>query len=215
MKIKSVISAINKHLTDVFNLFGGRSEEYMNALKQVRDNLPDNVLQQTQTQGLNYAYDTPREALKLSAGKKSQEILQNFEADLIKVRQEQKESGSAIVQAQKYIDDLAKDGLQFSRQRIKEKASGLYDFRNNVNDWYKDVDKSNLSEAEKSNFKEAYSELNGADPYEYAVLRQKIDENYNRLKPKLEEERRLRKAAEEEAQNAIESGMEIDPLSQI
>lgn len=215
MNIKTTISAINKHLEDIFNMFGGRSEEYMNALKQVRDNLPDSTLRQTQKQGLDYAYDTPREALKLSVSKKSQEILQNFEADLINLRSEQKESGSAIVQAQKYIEDLAKDGLQFSRQRIKEKASGVYDFRNNANDWYKEVDKSNLSEEEKSIFKDPYSDLNGADPYEYAVLRRKIADNYKRLKPKLDEENRLKKAAEEEAQKAIENGMEIDPLSQI
>lgn len=215
MNIKSTISAINKHLSDVFNMFGGQSEEYMNALSQVRKNLPDSVLQETHTQGLNYVYDNPRDALRLSIGKQSQEILRNFESDLVKIREEQKESGSAIMQAQKYIEELAKEGLKFSRKSIKEKASGIYYFRNNVNEWYKEVVESNLSEVEKSNFKEPYSELNGADPYEYGVLRRKIQENYFRLKPKLDDEKQLKKEAEEEAQNAIENGFEINPLSQI
>ena len=46
MNIKTTISAINKHLKETFDLFGGQSEEYARALNQVRDNLPNEVLQQ-------------------------------------------------------------------------------------------------------------------------------------------------------------------------
>ena len=218
MSIISTIRAINKHMEDLFNWFGGQSEEYMNAMRQVRENLPDNVLQNTQAQGLNYVYDNPTKPLKLSTGKASKEILQEFENDLQELRNEQKQSGTALEQAQKYIDELKKDGKAFSRTSIREAASGIYYFRNNVNDWYKDVDKSTaLTDEEKAYFKEAFSDLNGSDPYEYEILRQKIERNYNRLKPILDKEKeaKLKEEAEKEAENAITNGFEIDPLSQI
>ena len=213
MNIKSTISTINKHLKETFDLFGGQSEEYGRALRQVRDNLPDEVLQQTQRQGLNYAYDVPSEPLQISGGKQAQNILSNFENDLLQIRTEQKETGSALMQAQKYIDELKATGKQFSRQAIKEQASGIYNFRNNVNDWYSEIDKSaTLSEEEKSALKADYSELNGADDYEYGVLRRKIAENYERVKPRLDAEKAL-KQAENAAADAIASGVIIDPLT--
>lgn len=213
MNIKSTISAINKHLKETFDLFGGQSEEYARALNQVRDNLPNEVLQQTQRQGLNYAYDMPSKPLQISGGKQAQNILSNFENDLQQIRTEQKETGSALMQAQKYINELKSKGQQFSRKSIREQASGIYNFRNNVNDWYKDIDKSNvLSEEEKSTLKADYSELNGADDYDYSVLRRKIAENYERVKPRLDAEKAL-KQAENAAADAIASGVLIDPLT--
>lgn len=215
MNIKSTISAINKHLKETFDLFGGQSEEYARALRQIRDNLPDEVLQQTQRQGLNYAYDVPSKPLQISGGKQSQSILSNFQNDLQQIRTEQKETGSALMQAQKYIDELKSTGKQFSRQAIKEQASGIYNFRNNVNDWYNDIDKSTaLSEEEKSALKADYSELNGADDYEYSVLRRKISEKYNKIKPRLQAEKDMQKA-EQAANEAIENGELIDPLTLI
>ena len=207
-------------MEDLFNWFGGQSEEYMNAMRQVRKNLPDNVLQNTQAQGLNYVYDNPTKPLKLSTGKASKEILQEFESDLQELRSEQKHSGTALEQAQKYIDELKKDGKEFSRKSIREAASGIYYFRNNVNEWYKDVDVSTtLTDEEKSYFKEAFSDLNGSDPYEYEILRRKIERNYNRLKTKLDKEKNdileEEEEAEKEAENAILNGFEIDPLTQI
>lgn len=185
MNVKSQITAINRHLERVFNMFGGQSDEYMKALKQVRDNIPDNVLQQTHTRGVNYAYDIPTEPLKISVGKSAQTILSNFENDIKQIRSEQKQTGTALEQAQKYIVELKKEGKQFSIANIKKTASGIYYFRNNVNDWYKAIDKSNLSETEKSVLKESYSELNGSDPIEYARLRKKIQADYNRVKDRL------------------------------
>lgn len=215
MNIKSTISAINKHLKETFDLFGGQSEEYARALRQVRDNLPDEVLQQTQRQGLNYAYDVPSKPLQISGGKQSQSVLSNFQNDLQQIRTEQKETGSALMQAQKYIDELKATGKQFSRKAIKEQASGIYNFRNNVNDWYSDIDKSSaLSEEEKSALKADYSELNGADDYEYSVLRRKITEKYNKVKPRLQAEKDLQQA-ENAAAETIENGELVDPLTLI
>ena len=215
MNIKSTISAINKHLKETFDLFGGQSEEYARALNQVRDNLPDEVLQQTHRQGLNYAYDMPSKPLQISGGKQAQNILSNFENDLQQIRAEQKETGSALMQAQKYINELKSNGKQFSRKAIREQASGIYNFRNNVNDWYADIDKSTvLSEEEKSALKADYSELNGADDYEYSVLRRKISENYERVKPRLQAEKEL-KQAEQAATEAAASGQLVNPLTLI
>ena len=184
--ISSTIKAINKQIKEVFDLFGGQSEEYMNALKQVREEIPDEVLQQTQRQGLNYVYDMPSKPLQISTGKNAQNILSNFETELKTVRNAQKETGSALMQAQKYINELKQKGKGFSRDTIKKQASGIYYFRNNVNDWYAAIkDSKALSEEEKSILKEPYSELNGSDDYEYAVLRRKIKEQYDNIKDKL------------------------------
>ena len=215
MNIKSTISAINKHLKETFDLFGGQSEEYARALNQVRDNLPDEVLQQTQRQGLNYAYDMPSKPLQISGGKQAQNILSNFENDLQQIRNEQKNIGSALMQAQKYINDLKSIGKQFLRKAIREQASGIYYFRNNVNDWYNDINNLvGLSEEEKSAIKADYSELNGSDDYEYAVLRRKITEKYNKVKPLIEAEKDLQQA-EQIADETIETGLNIDPLTLI
>ena len=209
MNIKTTINAINKQLKEVFDLFGGQSEEYMNALKQVRDNIPDEVLQKTSRQGLNYAYDMPSKPLQLSAGKEAQNIFSNFQSDLQALRENQKASGSALMQAQKYINDLKQQGKQFSRKAIKEKASGIYHFRNNANNWYEDIMKSAaISEEEKSLIKADYSELNGSDDYEYGVLRQKIEKNYNRLRPKIEQG----KQQEHEQTNDEELPEDVKPI---
>lgn len=190
MNISLTIKAINKQLKETFDLFGGQSEEYMNALKQVRDNLPDEVLQQTQRQGLNYAYDMPSKPLQISGGKEARNILSNFETDLQNIRSAQKETGSALMQAQKYINELKQKGKEFSKAEIKKQASGIYHFRNNVNNWYEEImNSAAISEEEKSIIKSDYSELNGADDYEYSVLRRKIEQNYNKVKPLIEAEK--------------------------
>lgn len=203
MNISSTIKAINKQLKETFDLFGGQSEEYMNALKQVRDNLPDEVLQQTQRQGLNYAYDMPTKPLQISGGKEARNILSNFETDLQNIRSAQKETGSALMQAQKYINELKQKGKEFSKAEIKKQASGIYHFRNNVNNWYEEImNSAAISEEEKSIIKSDYSELNGADDYEYSVLRRKIEQNYNKVKPLIEAEK---------AKNTIENIQEELP----
>lgn len=157
---KSLITGINKHLKDVFEMFGGQSNEYNKALQQVRSQLSENILQQTARQGLDYKADKPDKPLQLSVGKKSQDILANFETEVKNVRQLEKETGSALMQAQKYIDELKLKGKQFNLQEIKNIASAEYDFSNNSNEWYKSLTESEyLSDDEKQEVKEIYSEV--------------------------------------------------------
>ena len=158
---KSIVNSINKHLKSVFDMFGGQSSEYHQALQQVKEQLSENVLQQTARQGLDFNADTPTKPLQLSVGKKSNEILSNFETELKNIRQSEKESGSALEQAQKYIDELKAIGKEFNLQNIHKYAQTNYDFDNNSNDWYKTLtDSKHLSDSEKEEVREIYSEVN-------------------------------------------------------
>lgn len=175
---KSIVNSINKHLKSVFDMFGGQSSEYHQVLQQVKEQLNENVLTQTARQGVNYNADTPNKPLQLSTGKKALDILSNYETDVKNIRESQKETGSALEQAQKYIDELKAVGKEFSLQNIHEYAQTNYDFDNNSNDWYRKLTESEeLSDSEKEEVREIYSEVN--HKYNDPSWR---DRNMNRLK---------------------------------
>ena len=175
---KSIVNSINKHLKKVFDMFGGQSSEYHQALQQVKEQLNENVLSQTARQGVNYNADTPNKPLQLSTGKKALDILSNYETDVKNIRESQKESGSALEQAQKYIDELKAIGKEFSIQNIHEYAQTNYDFDNNSSDWYRKLTESEeLTDGEKEEVREIYSEVN--HKYNEPAWR---DRNMNRLK---------------------------------
>lgn len=158
---KSIVNSINKHLKSVFDMFGGQSSEYHLALQTVKENLNENVLSQTARQGVNYNADTPDKPLQLSTGKKALDILSNYETDVKNIREVQKETGSALEQAQKYIDELKAVGKEFSLQNIHEYAQTNYNFDNNSNDWYKSLTESeHLSASEIEEVRTIYSEVN-------------------------------------------------------
>lgn len=158
---KSIVNSINKHLKSVFDMFGGQSSEYHNALQQVKEQLNENVLSQTARQGVNYNADTPNKPLQLSTGKKALDILSNYETDVKNIRKAQKETGSALEQAQKYIDELKAVGKEFSLQNIHEYAQTNYNFDNNSNDWYKSLTESeHLTSSEIEEVRTIYSEVN-------------------------------------------------------
>lgn len=212
MNINSAINSINKHLKDVFNMFGGQSAEYMNALNEVRQQLPDEVLNQTARQGNIYDKDIPTEPLQISQGKNAKDILSNFESDLTQLRQQQKESGSALSQAQKYIDDLKATGKQFSRQAIKELAQDLYHFRNDVNDWYTELLESDyLDDDEKEDVKSIYSELSSTknDPEAYEEARRQLEQYYAKHMV------RMREAQNIDEPDVESSDFDIDPMELI
>lgn len=141
-------------------MFGGQSSEYHQALQQVKEQLNENVLSQTARQGVNYNADTPNKPLQLSTGKKALDILSNYETDVKNIRESQKETGSALEQAQKYIDELKSVGKEFSLQNIREYAQTNYAFDNNSNDWYKTLtDSEYLTDGEKEEVREIYSEV--------------------------------------------------------
>ena len=183
MNLNSAINGINKHLKSVFDMFGGQSTEYMNALNEVRQSLPDEVLNQTARQGNIYDKDIPTEPLQISQGKNAKNILSNFESDLSEIRSQQKQSGSALEQAQKYIDDLKAMGKKFTKQNIQELSNDLYNFRNNVNDWYLELEESEyLDDDEKEEVKRIYSELASTqnDPVAYEQSRRELEKYYAR-----------------------------------
>lgn len=158
---KSIVTSINRHLKSVFDMFGGQSSEYHNALQQVKEQLNENVLTQTARQGVKYNADTPNKPLQLSTGKKALDILSNYETDVKNIRESQKESGSALEQAQKYIDELKAIGKEFSVQNIHEYAQTNYNFDNNSNDWYKSLTESeHLTASEIEEVRTIYSEVN-------------------------------------------------------
>lgn len=217
MNIDSALRMINKHLKDVFDMFGGQSEEYMNALNQARQNIPQEVLNQTARSGNNYAYDMPTEPLQISRSKNAKEIYNNFANDLQQLRNEQKASGTAKMQTQKYIQELQERGIKPTLQNVRQQANELYNFRNNNNDWYADLTKSPyLTEEEISDIKSDYSELNGADDFEYARLRKSIRDKKNKYEKKIQQE--IKKAIETAAQaetGAPPAVEEVDPMSLI
>ena len=142
-------------------MFGGQSSEYHNALQQVKEQLNENVISQTARQGIKYNADTPDKPLQLSTGKKALDILSNYETDVKNIRESQKETGSALEQAQKYIDELKAIGKEFSLQNIHEYAQTNYNFDNNSNDWYKTLtDSEHLSDSEIEEVRTIYSEVN-------------------------------------------------------
>jgi cell division septum initiation protein DivIVA len=217
MNIDSALRMINKHLKEVFDMFGGQSEEYMNALSQVRENIPQEVLNQTARSGNNYAYDLPTKPLQISRSKNAKEIYNNFANDLQQLRNEQKISGTAKMQSQKYIKELQEKGIKPTVRNVRQQANELYNFRNNNNDWYTELTNSPyLTDVEISDIKSDYSELNGADDVEYAQLRKSIREKKNKYEKKIQQE--IKKAIEAAAQ--AETGEppeveEIDPLTLI
>ena len=193
---KSIVTSINKHLKSVFDMFGGQSSEYHNALQQVKEQLNENVISQTARQGVNYNADTPNKPLQLSTGKKALDILSNYETDVKNIRESQKETGSALEQAQKYLDELKAVGKEFSLQNIRKYAQTNYNFDNNSNEWYKTLTESEyLSDSEKEEVRTIYSEVN--HKYNDPSWR---DNNMNRLQELLEKH----KKAEAEAQKKLE-----------
>lgn len=175
---KSIVTSINKYLKSVFDMFGGQSSEYHLALQTVKENLSENVISQTARQGVKYNADTPNKPLQLSTGKKALDILSNYETDVKNIRETEKAIGSALEQAQKYIDALKAVGKEFSLQNIHEYAQTNYDFDNNSNDWYRKLTESEeLTDSEKEEVREIYSEVN--HKYNEPTWR---DKNMNRLK---------------------------------
>lgn len=194
MILDNILRTMNEYIKDMFDTFGGQSDEYMRTLRQVRENIPDSVLQQTTRQGLNYVADRPTEPLQFSRGKKSQEILQNFETDLSNLRKEQRETGTAAVQAQPYYLEQQIEAqekgqpAQVSKKLIKEQAEDRYYFNSNVNDWYDEINNAEeLTELEKQDIKADYSNLN--ENYWEVGARSSLQEKAEKLIDKIRQRR--------------------------
>lgn len=186
MNLDNILRTMNEYLSDMFNLFGGESMEYSAAVKQVRDNLSDDVISQVARKGADYESDSPTEPLQFSRGKAAQNILSNFQTDLAQLRKEQREQGTAKVQAQRYYTEQKLDvpDAPVDIKQLKEQAAARYDFNNNVNDWYDDiVNSAELSDAEKDDIREEYSTLNTdySDPDKRNTVRSKTQKLLDKI----------------------------------
>ena len=48
--LDNILRTMNEYIADIFNMYGGQSQEYTTALRQVRENISDEVLQQVTRQ---------------------------------------------------------------------------------------------------------------------------------------------------------------------
>lgn len=175
MILDNILRSINQYLKDIFNTFGGESKEYMNALKSVKENLPDEVLQRTARQGLDFEGDKPDKPLQLSRGKESKNILDNFDSDLKQIREEQKKQGTVRAQSQKYFEDAEDRGIDPSDVDLQEEARKLYDFDNSTNDWYDAImNDPDIPDDDKEEIRDLYSDL--FENYEDAAFRDHLEE---------------------------------------
>ena len=156
MILDNLLRTINTYMSEMFTTFGGASQEYMHAVRQIREAMPDEVLKKTIRQGLNYVGASPTEPMQFSRGKAALDILENFSTDISQLRKEQRETGTAKTQAQKYYDEqkLINPDKPVSIEELKRQVDERTYFNNNVNDWYKAIDNSViLSEDEKQSIK--------------------------------------------------------------
>lgn len=186
MNLDNILRTMNEYLSDMFNMFGGESMEYSTAVRQVRENISDDVLSQVARTGADYESDSPTEPLQFSRGKAAQNILSNFQTDLAQLRKEQREQGTAKVQAQRYYTEQKLDAPDAPAdiKQLKEQAAARYDFNNNVNDWYSDiVNSAELTDAEKDDIREEYSTLNAdySDPDKRNTVRSKTQKLLDKI----------------------------------
>ena len=176
MIIDNILRTLNKYMEDVFDTFGGQSKEYMKALKQVKESLPEPVLEDVARQGLDYSGDSPEEPLQLSRSKSAKNELDSFKEDLRQLRELQKETGTAKRQARKYIDDAKDRGIDVKNkdEYIREEAQHQYDFDNSTNDWYEDVmSDDDIPDEWKEEIRDKYSDLN--EDYDDANFRDELE----------------------------------------
>lgn len=175
MILDNILRSLNQYMKDIFNVFGGESKEYMNALKDVKENLPQEVLERTARQGLDYEGDAPTEPLQLSRGKEAKNVLDNFGSDLKQIRDDQKKMGTVRSQSQKYYEDAENRGISPDEIDIQDEAKKLYDFDNSTNDWYDAImSDPDITDDEKEEIRDLYSDL--FENYEDAVFRDKLED---------------------------------------
>lgn len=174
MILDNILRSLNQYMKDMFTTFGGESKEYMTALKDVKENLPEEVLQQTARKGLDFEGDAPTEPLQLSRGKQAKNVLENFETDLQEIRKDQKEQGTARKQTEKYREDAENRGIDPDTIDIQEEAKKLYDFDHSTNDWYEAImTDPDITDDEKEEIRDLYSDL--FENYEDAAFRDRLE----------------------------------------
>lgn len=149
-KIDNMLRSINKHLNDVFTIFGGNSVEYEEAQKDVFTKLS------TLTQIKKPEYDENNKMTKPMQISRSRNAiaeikLKEMENTVKDVREEQKKTGSAKMQAQKYIKKMQAQNIAPTIQNIRVYAKKLH--RQEFADMYNAVTNSeNIPEFEQNAF---------------------------------------------------------------
>ena len=196
-------------MEDVFDTFVGQSKEYMKALKQVKESLPESVLEDVARQGLDFAGDSPEEPLQLSRSKYAKNELETFKEDLRQLRELQKETGTAKRQARKYIDDAKDRNIKIKNldEYIREEAQHQYDFDNSTNDWYEDVmSDDDIPDDWKEEIRDKYSDLN--EDYDDANFRDELEIMVKIAQRKAKAARKRKKSGSEEPEEpAAPSGV--------
>lgn len=207
MILDNILRSLNQYMKDMFTTFGGESKEYMTALKTVKENLNDELLEKTARKGLDFEGDAPTEPLQLSRGKEAKNILENFESDLLKIRKDQKDQGTARKQTEKYREDAENRGIDPDSIDIKEEAQALYEFDNSTNDWYDEVMGSPyVTDEEKEEIRDIYSDL--FENYEDATFRDMLE---NRVREILREAEKRKNAAQTDAYISPVDDIGYDP----
>lgn len=140
-RVDNLIKTINDYVKDMYNTFGGESNEYMNAVEQMRRALPENVVEQY-VKNMSYRGGKPEKPAQIKRSKD----LQYFREDLEELRKRQRMAGTAKVKQQKYIEK----GKKTTRQQIKQRAYERYKY--DISDMYMvimDADDDKISPIEK------------------------------------------------------------------
>lgn len=213
-KAEILLKTANEYMRNMYSMFGGKSTEYMNALSQYRALLPDKQLTDTARKGLNYNGDTPNEPLLLSTGKKSIAEWNKYIKELEKLRQAQRKSGTALVQAQKYIknkqltqEELEKE-IKKNKKWIRVQAEENYNLSNNLNTWYNEIMNSPIiTDNEKAKVRRYYSEVNAKyyDTDYMNDLKEYVEQIYNKAKQYAEQ-----KQSDEENANFMNGGQSVN-----
>lgn len=202
MILDNILRSLNQYMKDIFNVFGGESKEYMHALKDIKENLPQEVLERTARQGLDYEGDAPTKPLQLSRGKESKNVLENFGSDLKKIRDNQKQMGTVRAQSKKYYEDAENRGISPDEINIQDEAKKLYDFDNSTNDWYDAIkDDPDITDDEKKEVKDLYSDL--FENYEDASFRDRLEDRVTDLLKEADQRREGKKEGNKEGNTDI------------
>lgn len=160
--LDNLLRTINEYMKDMFDTFGGQSQEYMTALGQVKSAIPRDTLSNIARQGLEYDRDNPTEPLQIRRGIKAEAVFSEKEMfdKLEKLRAEQRQTGTAKVQAQRYYTEQQEENEEPSLEGLRQRAADRYDFNNNTNDWYKKItDSEYATEFEKNETRKLYKEM--------------------------------------------------------
>lgn len=163
-KIDNMLRSINKHLSDVFTMFGGKSAEYEHAQNAVFQTL--STLTQIKKPEYNKNGDMIS-PLQISRSRNAiAEIKMKDLQDTVKdVREQQKKAGSAKQQAQKYIKKLQEKNISPTVQNIRRYSKKLH--RQDFADMYNAVTNSeNIPESEQNAFIALCKKINVND-YSY------------------------------------------------